>query len=86
MQKKISTSLVASFLLATTNLYSVQNLETITVNSALIKSDEKMQHLQQKFIQNKILKILNQKMFMIFYLHKLLLMLLQVMEILFLKK
>ncbi len=41
MQKKISTSLVASFLLATTNLYSVQNLETITVNSALIKSDEK---------------------------------------------
>ena len=41
MQKKISTRLVASFLLATTNLYSVQNLETITVNSALIKSDEK---------------------------------------------
>ena len=41
MQRKISTSLVASFLLATTNLYSVQNLETITVNSALIKSDEK---------------------------------------------
>ena len=41
MQKKISTSLVASFLLVTTNLYSVQNLETITVNSALIKSDEK---------------------------------------------
>lgn len=34
MQKKISTSLVASFLLVTTNLYSVQNLETITVTSA----------------------------------------------------
>ena len=34
MQKKISSSLVASFLLATTNLYSAQNLETITVTSA----------------------------------------------------
>ena len=41
MQKKISTSLVASFLLATSNLYSAQNLETITVTSSLIKSDEK---------------------------------------------
>ena len=30
MQKKISTSLVASLLLATTNLYSTQSLETIT--------------------------------------------------------
>ena len=34
MQKKISTSLVASFLLATTNLFSAQSLETITVTSA----------------------------------------------------
>ena len=34
MQKKISTSLVASFLLATTNLYSAQSLEPITVTSA----------------------------------------------------
>ena len=34
MQKKISTSLVASFLLATSNLYSTQSLETITVTSA----------------------------------------------------
>ena len=34
MHKKISTSLVASLLLATTNLFSVQNLETITVTSA----------------------------------------------------
>lgn len=34
MQKKISTSLVASLLLATTNLFSVQNLEPITVTSA----------------------------------------------------
>ena len=42
MQKKISTSLVASFLLATTNLYSVQNLETITVTSAT-KSDKSIQ-------------------------------------------
>ena len=33
MQKKLSTSLVASFLLAT-NLFSAQNLETITVTSA----------------------------------------------------
>ena len=41
MQKKISTSLVASFLLATTNLYSTQSLEPITVTSSLIKSDEK---------------------------------------------
>lgn len=41
MQKKISTSLVASFLLATSNLYSTQSLETITVTSSLIKSDEK---------------------------------------------
>lgn len=42
MQRKISTSLVASFLLATTNLYSVQNLETITVTSAT-KSDKSIQ-------------------------------------------
>lgn len=41
MQKKISTSLITSLLLATTNLFSVQNLETITVSSSLIKSDEK---------------------------------------------
>ncbi len=41
MQKKISTSLVASLLLATTNLYSAQSLEPITVTSSLIKSDEK---------------------------------------------
>lgn len=41
MQKKISTSLVASLLLATTNLFSAQSLETITVTSSLIKSDEK---------------------------------------------
>jgi iron complex outermembrane recepter protein len=41
MQKKISTSLVASFLLATTNLYSAQSLETITVTSSLIESNEK---------------------------------------------
>lgn len=41
MQKKLSISLVASFLLATTNLFSAQNLETITVNSSAIKSDEK---------------------------------------------
>lgn len=34
MQKKISTSLVASFLLATTNLFSAQSLEPITVTSA----------------------------------------------------
>ena len=34
MQKKISTSLVASLLLATTNLFSAQSLETITVTSA----------------------------------------------------
>ena len=34
MQKKISTSLITSLLLATTNLFSVQNLETITVTSA----------------------------------------------------
>lgn len=34
MQKKISTSLVASFLLATTNLFSAQSLDTITVTSA----------------------------------------------------
>jgi vitamin B12 transporter len=34
MQKKISTSLVASLLLATTNLFSAQNLEPITVTSA----------------------------------------------------
>ena len=34
MQKKISTSLVASFLIATTNLFSAQNLEPITVTSA----------------------------------------------------
>ncbi|MCB9097244.1 MAG: TonB-dependent receptor [Arcobacter sp.] len=34
MQKKLSISLVASFLLATTNLFSAQNLETITVTSA----------------------------------------------------
>lgn len=41
MQKKISTSLVASLLLATTNLFSAQSLEPITVTSSLIKSDEK---------------------------------------------
>lgn len=41
MQKKISISLVASFLLATTNLYSAQSLETITVTSSLIESNEK---------------------------------------------
>ena len=41
MQKKLSISLVASFLLATTNLYSTQSLEPITVTSSLIKSDEK---------------------------------------------
>ncbi|MFA9238888.1 MAG: TonB-dependent receptor domain-containing protein [Candidatus Paceibacteria bacterium] len=40
MQKKLSISLVASFLLAT-NLFSAQSLETITVTSSLIKSDEK---------------------------------------------
>ena len=40
MHKKISTSLVASFLLAT-NLYSAQNLETITVTSAT-KSEQKL--------------------------------------------
>jgi vitamin B12 transporter len=34
MQKKLSISLVASILLATTNLFSAQNLETITVTSA----------------------------------------------------
>jgi vitamin B12 transporter len=34
MQKKISTSLVASLLLATTNLFSAQSLEPITVTSA----------------------------------------------------
>jgi vitamin B12 transporter len=34
MQKKITTSLVASFLLATTNLFSAQSLDTITVTSA----------------------------------------------------
>lgn len=34
MQKKISTSLVASLLLATTNLFSVESLEPITVTSA----------------------------------------------------
>ncbi|KLE01367.1 TonB-dependent receptor [Aliarcobacter butzleri] len=37
--KKISTSLVASFFLAT-NLFSTDTLETITVTSSLIKSDE----------------------------------------------
>lgn len=41
MQKKISTSLVASILIATTNLFSAQSLEPITVTSSLIKSDEK---------------------------------------------
>jgi iron complex outermembrane receptor protein len=41
MQKKLSISLVASFLLATTNLFSAQSLETITVNSSLIQTDEK---------------------------------------------
>ncbi len=40
MQKNLSISLVASFLLAT-NLFSAQNLETITVNSSAIKTDEK---------------------------------------------
>ena len=40
MQKNLSISLVASFLLAT-NLFSAQNLETITVNSSSIKTDEK---------------------------------------------
>ena len=44
MQKKISTSLVASFLLATTNLYSVENLETITVTSAT-KSEQSIQNV-----------------------------------------
>lgn len=34
MQKKISTSLVASILIATTNLFSAQSLEPITVTSA----------------------------------------------------
>ncbi|RXJ83011.1 TonB-dependent receptor plug domain-containing protein [Arcobacter cloacae] len=34
MQKKLSISLVASFLLATTNLFSAESLETITVTSA----------------------------------------------------
>ena len=34
MQKKLSISLVASVLLATTNLFSAQNLETIEVISA----------------------------------------------------
>ena len=34
MRRKISTSLVASFLLATTNLFSIENLEQITVTSA----------------------------------------------------
>mgnify|MGYP003621447523 FL=1 len=34
MQKKLSISLVASVLLATTNLFSAQELETITVTSA----------------------------------------------------
>lgn len=34
MQKKLSISLVASILLATTNLFSAQDLETITVTSA----------------------------------------------------
>jgi len=41
MQKKISTSLVASFLLATTNLFSAQSLETITVTSAT-KSEQSL--------------------------------------------
>lgn len=41
MQKKISYSLVTSFFLVTTNLFSVENLETIQVTSSLIKSDEK---------------------------------------------
>ncbi|CAM4020642.1 TonB-dependent receptor [Arcobacter cloacae] len=41
MQKKLSISLVASFLLATTNLFSAESLETITVNSSAIKTDEK---------------------------------------------
>jgi iron complex outermembrane recepter protein len=41
MQKKLSISLVASVLLATTNLFSAQDLETITVNSSLIQTDEK---------------------------------------------
>ncbi len=39
MQKKISTSFVASLLIATTNLFSAQNLEPITVTSAT-KSDQ----------------------------------------------
>ena len=43
MHKKISTSLVASFLLAT-NLYSAQNLETITVTSAT-KSEQKLKNI-----------------------------------------
>jgi vitamin B12 transporter len=34
MQKKISTSFVASLLIATTNLFSAQSLEPITVTSA----------------------------------------------------
>ena len=41
MQKKLSISLVASVLLATTNLFSAQELETITVNSSFIQTDEK---------------------------------------------
>ena len=41
MQKKLSISLVASVLLATTNLFSAQSLETITVNSSFIQTDEK---------------------------------------------
>lgn len=41
MQKKISYSLVTSFLLATTNLFSVENLEPITVSSSLISTNEK---------------------------------------------
>lgn len=40
MHKKISTSLVASLLIAT-NLYSAQELEPITVSSSAIQSDEK---------------------------------------------
>ena len=41
MQKKLSISLVASVLLATTNLFSAQELDTITVNSSFIQTDEK---------------------------------------------
>ena len=44
MQKKISTSLVASFLLATTNLYSAQSLEPITVTSAT-KSEQSIKDI-----------------------------------------